>query len=208
MKLSFITWSNDEEHYKGLVDSASFIKDAEFIKIGQEFNSMAKAYNEGLKKATGDIFIFIHQDVRILDTRFPKIVENVCKNPLLGFAGVIGNLAVPTYCWWELADSQKRGWLITTNKENKEEDILLYFGMYNGPARQIDGVLMVTNKRFTFPEELPSVHFVDLWMCHVAEQLGYVNWIFNTVIKHYSHGEIESENFKLSKKIYAEFKKL
>ena len=49
MKISFITWVNNEEMYNGFLESARFIDNCEFIKIGQDFNSMSKAYNEGLR---------------------------------------------------------------------------------------------------------------------------------------------------------------
>ena len=205
MSISFITWVNNEELYKEFIASADFIKDAEFIKVGCKYTSMATAYNAGLKRATGNIFIFVHQDVRILDPRFPNIVEDVCKKENLGFAGVIGNIELAPAHWWGVKADKKRGSIITSQKKEVYEEGILSLGAYNGPARQIDGLLMVTNKRFIFPEELPSIHFLDLWMCHEAEKQGYTNWIFNALLEHLSIGNPFSAEFRINKKIYERY---
>ena len=181
--LSFISWVNDDATYQGLLDSLP--PGSQAIKVGQEFNSLSKAYNHGTSLATGDILIYCHQDVIIRDTNFARIVSAALQSERAGFAGPIGNIAPSPYTWWDIP-ANNRGWLL---QDIDGCDVMQYFGAYDGPASQLDGLMMCTRKRFTFPEELPGIHAVDLWMCALAESLGYQNRIFSACVKHLSWGE-------------------
>lgn len=193
--ISFISWVNNEELYKGFLDSAKYFN-AEFIKIGTEAKSMAEAYNLGTQKAKGDILVYVHQDVRIRDTNFQDKLEYLFnKDKQVGFVGVIGNVQKNDGSWWTVGPAFSRGWVLQGNNP-------LFFNAYDGIASQLDGLLMATDKRWKFPEELQEVHFIDLWMCALAEQSGLHNYIINSVVQHLSGGEVSSECYRKNWEIY------
>lgn len=192
--ISYITWVSNKEQYDVFKKSLDVCGDIqrEFIEVGQEVNSMAKAYNKGSKLATGNIFVYCHQDVRIKDKDFEIKLEHIFKEfPDTGFVGPIGNVKINIGSWWTVGPSFCRGRVIQGGGNN-----FLSFGEYNGHANQLDGLMMCTDKNFTFPEELPGIHFLDLWMCRVAELSGYKNRIFNTVVQHLSGGENTSDSHR------------
>lgn len=189
---SFITWVNNETHYRDLLKSSHDLK-VEYIRLGQEYDSMSKAYNRGTEIATGKYLVYIHQDVEILDTMFEqKAIKLFQRHNDLGFVGVIGSLTndVAKSIWFHEGAHNCRGLAL----QNKYEAVNL--SIYNGPAKLIDGLLMMTDKKFNFPESLPHVHFVDAWMCNVALADGYQNWITDILVNHNSAGETQSEFFK------------
>ena len=187
--ISFISWVNNEEQYRGLVESAT-CEDVEFVKIGQEVDSLAKAYNLGTSRARGDILVYVHQDVRIEGALlFKTIIEKTLSDDKIGLAGPIGSISVNNGSWWTVGPDLCRGYV-------RQFCNILSFGEYDGKARQLDGLMLCTKKRFTFPEELPKLHFLDLWMCMLAEEQGLYNWIFSgVVIQHLSGGERDSDHY-------------
>jgi hypothetical protein len=194
--IHFITWVNDESYYSGLLDSLAPLQNSypiNIVKVGQEAKSMAQAYNIGTQKSGfqyGDILVYCHQDVRILDTLFiPRLIQATRYDNQVGFVGPVGNLSTNDASWWTVGIGQCRGGILQGNNP-------LWFGSYDGPARQLDGLLLATNKLFTFPEELPGIHFLDLWMCREAEKQGYQNRIFWTIVQHLSGGECSSQSYR------------
>lgn len=209
--ISFITWVNNEDQYQNFKDSVKF--PCEFIKVGQEAKSLAQAYNIGTHKATGDTLVYCHQDILILDPLFPEQVEKALEDPLTGFVGPIGNIKLSNRFWWDVGKEYSKGEVFVHDTrsgipdkqlQNLKEGKLLSFGKYDGPARQLDALLMATKHKFVFPEELIGIHMVDLWMCRLAESQGYTNRIFSTKIKHLSEGKhvggkLFLDNYKLYK---------
>lgn len=190
--ISFITWVNDEIKYRSFLKSSHKIK-AEYIRLGQEYDSMSRAYNAGTDMATGEYLAYVHQDVEILDTMFEEKIKRLFDSKdNLGFVGVIGSLTNDNVksLWFHEGVHSSKGIVI----QNRTEAINIE--AYNGPASLLDGLLMITDKRFNFPESLPHIHFVDAWMCNVASKAGYQNWITDILVNHNSGGETNSTFFK------------
>lgn len=76
-------FSRVSECYKTLLAQHSF----EIIGI-HDARSLAEAYNRGIRESDGEIIIFSHDDVLILDRCFAtKVVERLASFDLIGFAG-------------------------------------------------------------------------------------------------------------------------
>ncbi|MCL2074849.1 MAG: glycosyltransferase family protein [Betaproteobacteria bacterium] len=72
--------------------------------------SLAEGYNRGLGRARGDIVIFSHDDVTVLDKQFAqKIVERMESWDILGFAGASG-LVSPAWSSALNSSSAALGW--------------------------------------------------------------------------------------------------
>lgn len=199
--ISFISWVNNKELYQDFKESVKSF-DCEFVEIGQEAKSISEAYNLGTGKAKGEILVYIHQDIRIIDVNFEKKLIEVLKDEKIGFAGVIGNLIINEGSWWTAGWEDLRGRVWQIDPSGKNKPFLLNFGDYTGKARQVDGLMLCTKKRFEFPEELPGIHFFDMWMCLLAEHKGYYNYIFNGLVEHLSWGDVKSESYFKNLKIY------
>lgn len=67
--------------------------DFELILIDAQkegFGSAAETLNVGAKRAKGDILVFLHQDIEMIDEDFLIKVNNYCMNNEFGIAGVCG----------------------------------------------------------------------------------------------------------------------
>ncbi|MBS1722742.1 MAG: glycosyltransferase family 2 protein [Armatimonadetes bacterium] len=195
-KFSIVTWVNRPELYHDMVESFAHL-DCEFITIGAECGSMAQAYNAGTDRAQGRYLVYCHQDARLLDAEFESKVEALfSRDDKLGLVGVAGADSNRQKSLWfaEGADSY-RGKVF-------EDGHWVTFGDSDCEARTIDGFFMVTDKKFSFPEILPGVHFLDAWMCRQAEDAGLRNWVIDIDMAHLSKGETASRDYRNNLELY------
>jgi hypothetical protein len=199
MKISYITWSHKPDDVERMSRSIRSLPthDHEIIYIDNSVApSMCQGYNLGTALASGDILVYLHSDVEIIDQRFVELVTKATEDPSTGFVGPIGALTVSPRYWCDQSYGNLRGWIVASGRENPSSDCILSFGAYDGVCRQMDGLLMATRKRFSFPSEiLTNWHGVDLWMCAQAERDGFTNRIFSVGVRHQSWGETSSEKF-------------
>lgn len=95
-KISLISVYNNSKKLKEMLDSASIQEnvDIDYVLIdnsNSKFKSAAQALNFGVKKAIGDVIVFLHQDIVFLDSNqlsnmFDFAINN--RNIIFGAAGV------------------------------------------------------------------------------------------------------------------------
>lgn len=101
--ISLISVYNNDEKLNEMVESAKIQKNVnvEYILIdnsGQRFKSASEALNYGVSKATGEVIVFLHQDIVFLDS---FQLENIYyfalnnKNVIFGSAGVKSKIENP-----------------------------------------------------------------------------------------------------------------
>jgi hypothetical protein len=207
--ISFITWTNNSQEYQRFQRSASLSCIdcdivSEFIEVDQQARSMAEAYYIGQERAHGDIMVYCHQDIIIHDLLFAeKLTKFFASHPDCGFAGVIGNKRINSGSWWTVGKHDCCGYVRQTDKEKKRADTVFDFGRGTQQARQLDGLLLATSRRWLFPViQLSGIHFFDLWMCMQAESQGLKNYVIDTDIEHTSWGETDSQHYKKNHEIY------
>lgn len=96
-KISLITVFNNQSMVDEMINSAKRQNDAdtEFIMIdnrNNKFNSAAAALNYGVEKASGDVLVFLHQDIEFISDDVLKKIYNFAmnnKNVIFGAAGVL-----------------------------------------------------------------------------------------------------------------------
>lgn len=198
MKLSFITWVSNKEQYWNFMKSAKNFS-AEFIAIWQEAKSLSQAYNAWTKQADWDIIVYVHQDIVIRDTKFQEILEWIFvpwNN--IWFAWPVGNTVLSDKAWWDVPKDKWAGQIIQWPNEKFEK-----FDNQNCPAANLDWCMLCTDKRFTFPEELTWIHFLDAWMCREPLFKLRYNYCFQSYIQHLSQWKIDDsyyENMKIYQK--------
>ena len=76
----------------------------ELIIIDNSLNryTIFGAYNEGVRRAKGDILCFMHEDVLFHSNKWGELVENTFLDESVGVVGVLGTQFLPkTLCaWW------------------------------------------------------------------------------------------------------------
>lgn len=95
-KLSLVTVYNDRNKLEEMLNSAKkqIDVDIQYILINNDknqFSSASKALNYGISKITGDVVIFLHQDIEFLDESvLEKAYDFAIKNPytVFGAAGI------------------------------------------------------------------------------------------------------------------------
>ena len=160
--------------------------------------SLTEVYNMGLEKATNDIVVFCHDDLKF-DTKNwgRKLLKHFDKSDY-GILGVAGCRYLPTSGkWWEIPgemmgqvyhEHEGKRWLSTYNPK---------FGNNILPAVLVDGLFFGINKskiKERFDESVKGFHFYDLNFC-VQNYLKKVKIgvISNIDITHLSIGMTNEE---------------
>lgn len=109
--------------------------------------SLAEAYNRGIARASGDIIIFSHDDILILDPAFAeKIAQRMEEYDLLGFVGT-GKLITAT--WFGAGQPHLHG-VIAHGKPGAPQLSLNVYGVHHWPVagsiQAVDGFCMVTTR--------------------------------------------------------------
>ena len=93
------TWKLHEEHVKDTISTTRYIlpdnyeEQFEYIRLDNhkgQFKSLCAAYNEGVKRARGDILVFMHEDTNFMETGWGKSLINIFKDESIGAVGVCG----------------------------------------------------------------------------------------------------------------------
>lgn len=124
------------------------LADYPFEIIGiHDAKSLAGAYNAAMQRATGDILIFSHDDILILDNQFAnKIVDRLKDYDLLGFAGTSRLIDGV----WSSAGQPHIHGVISHAKTGSPRLTLDIFGVGQWPVvdgiQAMDGVCLITRR--------------------------------------------------------------
>lgn len=213
-RLKFIVARYENDNFEGFLSESIEKFDHVFIDNSQA-NSIFEKYNLGIdhftKKGTdpGDIFVFIHADVKILDEHFAEKIEYAFDTiPKLGVAGVIGSAELnDNAAWWLTDQSNHRGHLIqwVTEKESDKYHMVRQQGNFTDVVA-VDGLCMAViahvaqNLKFdaqTYPE---SYDYYDLDFCLTTLSNGYKLAVLDILTEHRSAGTgIYKDSWKINK---------
>lgn len=192
--------------------------DFEWVIVDNSKNlySIAKAYNEGVSRAKGDILCFMHDDIRFLTNDWGQRVQNHLEEGV-GVIGVIGNLMFPDCpsSWW--TTSLRAGHVIQrSNTDDRNVDIL--FEKYRQgqlsycEVATVDGLWMCMPRKIfemvRFDEDTYSgFHCYDTDICMQTLAAGWnVRAIYDVAIEHYSLGALNKEFFQQRQLWYEKWK--
>lgn len=176
------------ENYRALVPAAQL----ELIGI-HDARGLNEAYNRGLGRATGDIVVFSHDDIRILAPDFAaRLMQHMSHFDLLGVAGT--TLASGPVFGWS-GHPHLHGWVTHPAPDGKGWMAGTYGLAFNpvAGAQMLDGLWFAARadaaRRVRFDEALPGFHFYDVdftYRCHLAGlRVGICP---DLLIVHESHG--------------------
>jgi len=181
-----------------IVDNAStdstpevLSRDHSIVYLRNEENlGLSKAYNLASRKAQGDIFCFMHNDVFVFKKGWVNIIRNfILDTPDAGVVGLYGAKTIRT-------DGSFRGKTIVHAIKNKP--------VIRKPFERVsvvDGLLMAIHKK-VFEEikgysEDFSIHYYDKDFSMKSLNRGFMNYVLNIPFEHIcatTRRQIESED--------------
>lgn len=189
---SIITIVNKEKIYEGFLKNLKEQEGVQYelIKINNDhnqFSSAREAYNDAMKKAHGDYFIFLHPDMRFLDKFALKdVLEQIVKIDDLGVAGVSG-------CPFEL--HHHKSTILTTIVQG---DPYYHFGKSIDKVTEVqtvDECFFVMTRGFCENHPFTDVkgwHMYAVEQCLIALLNNKKNYVIPARMWHYSPGNSEN----------------
>lgn len=186
----------------------------ELIVIDNSENnySIYEAYNIGIKRAKGDYWCFMHDDILFHTQNWGlevlRIFEADSKIGLLGVAGAKLKTKMPSG-WWN-CPSDLKNINIIQHFPDKEKELEFMGWQTNNQIEEvavIDGVFMFAKKDdfIFFNEEDSGFHNYDLYLSAIYNKHNFKVVVTNSVlIEHFSYGNL---NVKWIESSYDFFKK-
>lgn len=208
--ISFIACVNDKEEFKSCRESILKINipkgyGVEIIKI---FNacSMSSGYNKAMNLAKGKYKVYLHQDIKILNTNIINEALEIFNNKEIGIIGIVGSEDIPqSGIWWEslslFGNIIERG--NNSSSLNKIGEVIDKYKK----VKAVDGCLMITQYDIEWDEEnFDGWHFYDVSQCFRFLNKGkYVVipkqdniWVFHDC------GEVSMDGFDYYRKKFIE----
>lgn len=159
--------------------------------------SITQAYEVGLKKSTGDICLFLHEDVLFHTKDWGKsLLDHFNSDPTLGLIGLAGaktHTFVPS-AWWDCPEEDKVLRLIQHKPDGSKEDQDQGFeDQKRAEVAVIDGVFMALRKEVgaQFDQTITGFHGYDLDLSLAVQEKGFkVAVLQDIVVEHFSLGNL------------------
>ena len=156
--ICFITCTNNDLMYSECLYYISKLEIPEGYEINAisvtEAENMASGYNEAMESSAADIFVFLHQDVCILNPFFlQEIVSIFDSDSDIGMIGMVGSPVLPpdAVMW--------HGNRIGSMYALEPDELRYSIPDYGHPSalfdvEAVDGLLIVTNRKIKWREDL------------------------------------------------------
>lgn len=205
MKISVICVYNNEDTLKmELLDSLTRQEcDYELILIDNqrnEYSCAAKALNSAADRASGDILIFSHQDIRLKTStelkKLANVIASVDTGDIVGTQGVIEKKN--TYYSNLTAGKEYNPAIVDGYREEKIRVSCIDEGLF--------GMKKETWKKHNFDENIcNNWHLYAVEVCLYARKTGHMIWVAPIQMHHSSFGNISlsyMENLKRLCEVY------
>lgn len=159
--------------------------------------SITHAYEDGLKKSSGEFFLFLHEDVLFHTQDWGKTLLGHFKRDstigLIGVAGAKTHTFIPS-AWWDCLENDKVIRILQHKPGGQKEDQDRGFGINKCvEVAVIDGVFMALRKEVGahFDQTLIRFHGYDLDLSLAVQEKGYkVAVIQDVLLEHFSLGNL------------------
>ncbi len=194
---SVIVCSIDDAKFQAIDEMyRRLLKDrpTQIIRIS-DAKSMCEGYNRGIAQSTGDVLIFSHDDIEILNEDFAdRLLGHLAKFDLVGLAGTTrvcsGHWVTsgPPYLFGQVTEPAPQGGYL----------VQLFGG--DGPVcdqiQVVDGLMFAVHRRVVekirFDESFNSFHLYDLDFSAQAFTAGYKLAVARDIwVIHASHGSFD-----------------
>lgn len=155
------------------------------ILIKESFSSASMAYNEAIKEATGDILVFIHQDVYLPQDWLDNVLAAIAQLDRRGIRwGTLGCYGVRKQSEGGMGLGQvySTGWGLQGRPISDPE-----------PVQTLDEIVLITraSNGLTFDSSLPSFHLYGTDLCLIAGARGFQNFVIPAFCVHNTNQLLE-----------------
>jgi GT2 family glycosyltransferase len=194
--ISFVICSIDDDKFNRVgrqIEQAMAGTPYEIVGI-HDAKSLCEGYNRGAARARGELLVFCHDDIEILDTHFrARLTHALAQFDVVGVAGTV-QLGCRAWSW--AGHPHLHGW-VGQPVEDSDPFALCVFGL--GPAlaggmQAIDGVLIAMRRniynQIGFDDQrFDGFHFYDLDFSYRAYRAGLrVGVARDLLLFHLSYG--------------------
>ena len=217
--LSLIICSRQSDISQSLKDNiqSTIGVEYELVIIDNSKNeySMFTAYNKGVREAKGNIFCFMHEDIKYLTKDWGKNVICHFNNAETGLVGVMGGHYLPdlvchigdsgilSYHYYYICKDGSRIYNYSPShfpSGTSEVDVVAVDGLWFAIPR-------VLFQKISFDERYGGFHYYDMDISMQIWAAGFKCKVINdVVISHYSAGRINHDFIKSSYCFYTKWK--
>jgi GT2 family glycosyltransferase len=188
-------WTMHERNVTKTIDTPF-----EYCRINNsgKTTGICAAYNSGVKTTTGEIVVFVHDDVFFLEPGWGDVlIRKFAADPLLGLVGVAGTqyLYRNSASWARAGQPFLRGRIVNEFHDTGEFFLTAFsWDKRDAPVVAVDGLFFAVRRtlfdRIRFDEAtFDHYHFYDLDLCMQIRAAGFhqiVTW--DIFVKHLSAG--------------------
>jgi len=189
----------------------------EYVRVDNALNTMGicAAYNEGVRRAKGDLLVFIHEDCFLMEPGWGKVLYSKFNaDPKLGLVGAAGTqyLFSTTPAWVAAGMPFIRGRVV---HEVRDGDlfVLTVFSWDKSDAEvvAVDGLFFAIPRKLfdtiRFDEKtFPGFHFYDLDICMQIRRTHKLLVTWDIMVKHLSGGNMNAVWLDYGKRFLEKYK--
>lgn len=173
--------------------------DHEYIRVDNTEGKygICEAYNIGMKRSTGDVVVFVHEDVFFMEPGWGEVLlRKFAADPLLGLIGVAGtqHLSAQSAFWPQAGRPFLRGRVIhELENDNKFFMTIYHRDRADAEVVAVDGLFMACPRRLFAHIQFDPHTFdrFDMYDLDICMQIGRTHKILVTwdiLLKHQSEG--------------------
>lgn len=203
LKICFVSCVNDQRMYDECLYYISNLLVPDGVEVDSfcvtEAKSMTSGYNEAMRSFRADVYVFLHQDVNIINPYFIEdLMEILETDEKIGVVGMVGSPKLPpdAVMWHgaRVGALYRTDSVVKYGKKTEER----FSGVIDVEA--VDGLLIATNKGILFREDIfDGWDFYDASICEEYRKQGYrvvvpdqcVPWVIHDdgLMNLYSYGK-------------------
>ncbi|HLV31045.1 MAG TPA: glycosyltransferase [Chitinispirillaceae bacterium] len=188
----------------------------EYLRIDNRNNTynLCSAYNAGVRNASGNILVFMHEDVFFMEENWGKVLESKFNDPATGLVGVAGTQYIfPDNPAWVLAGRPFIRGHVIHELNNGSVYNLTVFNQDRSDSEvvAVDGLFFAIRKslfeKIQFDEiTFDGFHFYDLDICMQIRKTHRLIVTWDILVKHLSGGSFDASWKKYASHFLTKYK--
>jgi glycosyltransferase involved in cell wall biosynthesis len=191
--------------------------DYEYIRIENARNTygICAAYNEGVSRATGDLLVFVHEDVFFMEPGWGDLLRRRFDDDHeLGLIGVAGTqfLLEDSPLWLAAGEPYLRGRVVHEIEDGRK----YYLSVFSWEQRDaevvaVDGLFFAIPRRLFWQIKFDDTtfdrfHFYDLDICMQIHRTHKIIVTWDVLVKHLSAGAFDETWVEAGKRFLEKYK--
>ena len=165
--------------------------------------SIFSAYNEGVRRAKGEILCFLHDDVSFHTNEWGMVLSNILDNPKVGVVGVAGGHFLPSVPMYWPATPYVSEYVINNDHGKCSNPYRCEYHDSNGISEVVicDGLYLAFKssifEQVHFDEEYyDGFHMYDMDICMQIQQIGLQCVVTNKILLEHAWSEEDMKQKK------------